>query len=137
MNKFVPLGTRDVRVDRSSVLMTFNKVEVTSHYSILGVKVRERLSKESNLILPNTSFITRDGEKTDVEEEEGERGTGQAKENSEGVAGETRVERDRGDNILGTENVRDGGTHPRREGGGIAASVRGVVRVKESVVKEN
>jgi hypothetical protein len=43
MNKLIPLGTRSVRKERGGVLMTFNKVEITSHYSILGLYVRERL----------------------------------------------------------------------------------------------
>ena len=37
VNKLVPLGPRGVREGGGGVLLTFNKVEVTSHYSILGL----------------------------------------------------------------------------------------------------
>ena len=39
--------------------MTFNKVEVTSHYSILGVEVRERLPKVPDLFFLCTCLIRR------------------------------------------------------------------------------
>ena len=65
--------------------MTFNKVEITSHYSIFGLYVREGFPQGPNLLLLSTGLITRGGEKADVYKEEGEVRAREGEEESERV----------------------------------------------------